>query len=99
MVLNYFFFCLSLLPPIFLPPSTAFLLQPLDTSGATPTLSAKDEPPWLPLRPPSSKGTTGCLDPKGPPRARLLTHVSDQIDTLWHALKRLPAQTRTLRST
>jgi len=62
MVLS-FFLSLYLSPSSHFPtPSTAFLLQPPKTfSRVPPTLSAKDEPLWLPLRPPNSREQQAVL--------------------------------------
>lgn len=50
--------------PPFPPSSTVFLLQPLKTISRVLTLSAKDEPLWLPLRPPNSREQQALLIPK-----------------------------------
>lgn len=78
------FLSLFLTLPLSSPPSsTVFLLQPLETfSGVLPTLSAKDELLWLPLRPPNSREQQAVLISK-PLRGSVCSHRFLTRETLF----------------
>lgn len=76
------------------PSSTAFLLQPPKTNSRVLTLSAKDEPLWLPLRPPNSREQQAVLILK-PLQGSRCSHKFLTRETLFSMQRCLPADVYT----